>query len=181
MNAAGKDFAYQVAGRFSTVCDLVRPLILRLRGGGHVVDGHDKTGLVQGSRSARLEHFPGEICLVRYGSLAHTFWRAQELTLIHRHRNLLDRPLADFGCGDGSFAAALFSEVEFGIDNDSEALKVCGRQKAYLQRVLSSDEKVPLSSGPLGSVLANSVMEHTLNPEVWLKEISRLIRPGGLL
>jgi len=180
MKSGGSDFVCQVLGRLSNLCDLARPLIIRLRGGGGVIDGYDKTGLVQGVRPVLLEYFPGEICLVRYGSLAHTLWRAQELTLIHRHRNLLDRPFADFGCGDGSFGAALFTGIDFGVDNDPEALSVCGRHKAYLQRVSSSGDKIPLPTGSLGSVLSNSVIEHTLQPEVWLKEISRLLRPGGV-
>lgn len=176
----GKELSFQVVGRLSTLCDLLRPLAVRIRGEKRVSDGHDKTGLVQGERRVHLEHFPGEICLVRYGSLAHTLWRAQELTLIHRHRKFLERPLADYGCGDGSFGAALFSEIDFGIDNDLEALGFCDRHPSYVSRVLSLRDRVPLPTGSLGSVLANSVMEHTLHPEVWLKEISRLIRPGGV-
>lgn len=175
-----KGLAYRTLGRLSNVFDYARPLMTRLLGDRRGGDGYDKTGLVQGARSVVLEHFPKEICLVRYGSLAHTFWRAQELTLIYRHRHFLERPRGDFGCGDGSFGAALFPEMDYGIDNDPEALEACGRQKAYAQRILSSGSNVPLPSGSLGSVMANSVLEHTLQPEIWLMEIARLLRPGGV-
>lgn len=174
-----KDLFYRIVGRVSNVLDLVRPLMVRLLGGKRRSDGHDKTGLVQGGRLVVLERFPGDVCLVRYGSLAHTLWRAQELTLIDRHRKYFEKPLADFGCGDGSFGAALFSKIDFGIDNDPEALTSCARQKAYENRILGSETKIPLPSGFLGSVVANSVLEHTRQPEASLAEISRLLRPGG--
>jgi SAM-dependent methyltransferase len=168
-----------LAGRSSVAFDVLMSLKRRLRGGGRPSDGHDKTGLVQGARPLVLESFPGDVSLVRYDSLAHTFWRAQELTLIRRHQKFLEPPLADFGCGDGSFGAALFPKIDFGIDNDSEALEVCRKQSVYQQTVLATESLVPLPSASLGSVLANSVLEHTFHPEVWLSEIGRLLRPGG--
>jgi SAM-dependent methyltransferase len=174
------DVIRQLTGRASICFDLLLSLKQKLRGAKRKNDGYDKTGLVQGSRPLALEYFPGNVCLVRYESLAHTFWRAQELTLLNRHRAYLERPLADFGCGDGSFGASLFSKIDFGIDNDPEALAACQRQKAYGQGVLVSGLSIPLPSSSLGSVFANSVLEHTLEPETWFSEIGRLLRPGGV-
>lgn len=174
------DLFRRLIGRASLCFDILLSLKQNLRKVKRKNDGYDKTGLVQGSHPVTLEHFFGDVCLVRYESLAHTFWRAQELTLLNRHRSYLERPLADFGCGDGSFGAALFSKIDFGIDNDPEALVACQRQKAYGQAVLVSGSSIPLPSSSLGSVFANSVLEHTLEPERWFSEIGRLLRPGGI-
>lgn len=176
----GKELVRRGTGRLSISFDVLLSLKQKLRGINPHNDGHDKTGLVQGSRPVTLEQFPRDVHLVRYESLAHTFWRAQELTLIHRHRSYLERPLADFGCGDGSFAAALFPKIDFGIDNDPEALAACRKQNAYVEGVLASGASIPLPSASLGSVLANSVLEHTHEPETWFSEIGRLLRPGGI-
>jgi hypothetical protein len=120
-----KEIPFQAVGRASVVFDVLMALKRRLRGRRRPSDGYDKTGLVQGALPLVLEECPGDLHFVRYESLAHAFWRAQEFTLIRRHQKFLESPVADFGCGDGSFGAALFPKIDFGIDNDAEALEAC--------------------------------------------------------
>ena len=174
------DWICRVLGHLSNVLDWFRPLVVRWRGGEPSRGQLDKTGLVQGAKPVVLGRYPDAVCLVRYPSLAHTLWRAQELTLFDRHRHLLGEPLADFGCGDGSFGSVLFPGIAFGIDNDPEALAACGNHPAYRQQVLATLNHIPLPTASVGSLVANSVMEHTLAPEALLGEIARVIRPGGV-
>src|SRR5690349_20805542 len=58
-----------------------------------------------------------------FPNLAHSFWRAQELTLFHRHREWLAAPFLDLGCGDGVFGKlAGFPSTGVGVDYDLDSL-----------------------------------------------------------
>lgn len=112
-------------------------------------------------------------------SLAHSFWRAQEFSLLRRHLPLLERPVLDFGCGDGSFAAVLFEKVDFGVDIDEDALAVAKEFGIYGELLKSDGRRIELPDGAVGSVFSNSVLEHVSNLNDALAEISRVLRPGG--
>jgi len=176
-----RELAFRAVGRLSNALNVFRPLMVRLRGEGRKSRGRfDKTGLVEGQRAVEILQFGEGVYLARYESLAHSLWRSQELTLVQRHKDLLQRPLVDFGCGDGSFAAAIFDAVDFGLDNDPEALDLCRRRQVYRKVALVSNG-IPLPTGEAGGVLANSVLEHTNDLDGTLREISRVTRQGGIL
>jgi SAM-dependent methyltransferase len=123
----------------------------------------------------------GDVLFAEYDSLAHSFWRAQELSLFRRHRDLLAGPVLDFGCGDGTFAALLFDRLAYGVDNDPAALAIAERFGLYETLVRAADDRIPLPDGAAGSILSNSVLEHVVRLDAVLAELARVLRPGGAL
>lgn len=161
-------------------------LAIRLRRAGRWTEERtrvEKTGrLVQTPVRPDLEEHPPNVWLLRYpGHIAHSLWRSQELSLLRKYATALPEPRLDFGCGDGSFAAALFGHVAYGVDVDEEALRIAAEFGVYDHMLLMNGEAIPLPDGTAGSVFANSVLEHTSAVEPIVAELHRLIAPGGRL
>lgn len=181
-----REALYRAAGRVSVLLDPMRPTLatgnLRLRPRDEGPARHDKTGLVvREARRPRVLWKDAEVLYVEYDSFAHAFWRAQELSLFHTHRHLLAPPRLDFGAGDGSFASALFDRVDVGADNDAEALEIASRLRIYDRLMDVTGDHIPLPDGAAGSVLSNSVLEHVMDLPAVLRELRRILAPGGAL
>src|SRR6267142_1732990 len=87
----------------------------------------DLTGrvMMEPRRAETLEDDERRIVFAYFdSSLAHSFWRAQELSLFKRVSPCFERPIMDFGCGDGSFSACILESIDFGVDIDQAALSI---------------------------------------------------------
>ncbi|MBI3994704.1 MAG: class I SAM-dependent methyltransferase [Nitrospirae bacterium] len=177
-----KDVVYKLLGRMSLCFDWIRPLLSSGPAGSpsDPSSDFDKTGLlVREARPLKILWKDPEIVFVEYDSLAHSFWRAQELSLFSNHQSVLEEPVLDFGCGDGSFASVLFKSIEYGVDHDPEALEIASGYKVYHQRVQSTMSRIPLDDASVRSVFSNSVLEHVGSLDDVLSEIRRILSPGG--
>jgi len=178
-----KEFLYKIIGRLSLVLDYFKPLVfLFQKKRGDSWEGFDKTGLVAGEKPKRDVLWEDqEVLFIDYDNFAHAFWRAQELSLFKMHKELIEGPVLDFGCGDGSFAASLFEEVDYGVDNDPEALELAKISRVYKALLKSTDHSIPLPASSVKTVISNSVLEHLLNVDYTLSEIRRILKKDGLL
>ena len=97
------------------------------------------------------------------------------------YRNVpLDRPILDLGCGDGIFALILFAEqVDTGIDPDQGELARAESTGAYQELIRCSGGSIPKEDSQYGSVIANSVLEHIPQLDPVVREVHRVLRPGG--
>lgn len=112
-------------------------------------------------------------------SLAHSFWRAQELTLFGKVQKDFRSPIMDFGCGDGSFSACLFDHIDVGVDIDQEAL-VAARSLGIYDLLLPFDDMVKnIADGSIETVFSVSVLEHTHDLPSCLREIARVLSATG--
>ncbi len=84
----------------------------------------------------------------------------------------------DGGAGKGSFAYSRFPECRIvaldvkpvaGIDDPPN-----------VERTTGDMEKLPFADGEFNLIALNFVLEHTLNPETVLSEISRVLKPDGI-
>jgi dolichyl-phosphate beta-glucosyltransferase len=87
----------------------------------------------------------------------------------------------DIGCGGGAMLLEAGSEVPaFGIDLSSQALD---HARARGLRGLAKGEAsaLPFATATFDSVLVLDVLEHHARPEHLLREIKRVLEPGGVL
>ena len=112
-------------------------------------------------------------------SLAHSFWRAQELSLFKRASALFERPILDFGCGDGSFSACILDEIEYGVDIDEAALSIAKGYGIYRRLLTFEEMTTELPTSSIAVVFSCSVLEHTADLRACIREIARVLKPGG--
>jgi SAM-dependent methyltransferase len=112
-------------------------------------------------------------------SLAHSFWRAQELSLFRRASASFEQPVLDFGCGDGSFSACILKNIEYGVDIDEAALSVAKGYGIYQRLVGFEDLTTELPGSSVATVFSCSVLEHTGDLDACIHEIARVLKPGG--
>lgn len=93
----------------------------------------------------------------------------------------LPRPLLDIGSGDGSFADVLFDDpVDMGIDNSRPQMLRAAHLRSYRDLAQSDARRLPFKEGVFGSVISNSTLEHTGDPRAILREMARVLEPGGV-
>ena len=92
----------------------------------------------------------------------------------------LARPILDLGCGDGSFAQATFTEpLDAGIDPSPVALAEAKRRGMHCDLRLGEGGRLPFDDHAFATVMSNSVVEHIPDIDSTLKEVHRVLRPGG--
>lgn len=93
-------------------------------------------------------------------------------------------PMLDFGCGDGLFTEAIFGRQDgiYGCDIAKGELPTARDSGVYRHGVQFADgHHLPYRDGAFGTVYSNSVIEHIPDPQNVLAELSRVLRPGGML
>lgn len=100
-------------------------------------------------------------------------------------RNLVSKygtgePMLDAGCGTGLNLAAL-PAGSVGIDLNPRNLALVRARLPQHVAVEGDIETMPFEDGSFGTVLCTEVLEHVPYPEQALREIRRVLRPGGTL
>lgn len=84
--------------------------------------------------------------------------------------------LIDIGCGSKPYQP-LFAQTNYiGLDIDSEYTRRLG-----LADNLYDGNNFPFPDSYFDSALCNQVLEHVFNPDFFLSEIARVLKPGGKL
>jgi SAM-dependent methyltransferase len=92
------------------------------------------------------------------------------------------RPVLDVGCGEGLFAHFLFREpLDTGIDPDTRELARARKLGAYRELIACTGEHIPKPDGSYRTIFSNSVLEHIPDLGPVLRELHRLLAPGGRL
>ncbi len=87
----------------------------------------------------------------------------------------------DLGCRDGALAAALgLSDREvIGVDIDEAALKNARAKKILSPCAANLWNPLPFRTSSVDLVLAGEVLEHIAFPALLVREIGRILQPGG--
>lgn len=107
-------------------------------------------------------------------------WRAIELRVLAAET--FPRPLLDLGCGDGLIAQVLFAgeaPVEAGFDPWLSQVRKAPASGAYRHVQQALGDAMPYPDASFGAVFSNSVLEHIPNLDPVLREVARVLRPGG--
>ena len=107
-------------------------------------------------------------------------WRAVEAQAFSNI--VFEPPVLDLACGTGHFARILLGgTVITGCDLDANAVRVAANQKTLDALSLADARALPYSDCAFNSVLANCALEHIPDIEQVLAEISRVLKPKGIL
>ena len=97
-------------------------------------------------------------------------------------RQRLIPPVLDVACGDGIFAWATYrGPLDVGVDLDPVALAEAKRLGAYRFLALADARAMPFRSGSFRSVTSVCAVEHMDGLPGVLRELSRVLAPGGTL
>lgn len=93
--------------------------------------------------------------------------------------------ILDLGCGTGYYLFLLSSlPVSLnlvGLDNDSKALEEARDSLSKrIKFILSDCAKLPFKNKTFDKVVASEVLEHLQDDQKTLKEVSRILKPGGI-
>ena len=94
----------------------------------------------------------------------------------------LTPPVLDIGCGDGHFASIAYTAlpIDVGIDVMKRDLpEAAARPGVYREVMFASATDLPFDDASFGTVVSNCVIEHIPDNAAVLREISRVLRPGG--
>lgn len=111
----------------------------------------------------------------------HVSKRNAVLNLIKQYVKISQPRILDVGCGSGMNLSALsrYGDV-FGVDSSPEAIKFC--KKRNLKNVkLGYIEKTGFPANSFDLITALDVIEHTKDDQKSLKELYRILKPGGYL
>jgi ubiquinone/menaquinone biosynthesis C-methylase UbiE len=108
--------------------------------------------------------------------------------LLDRYRLLFDwlpetDRVLDIGCGNGIYTQWLAKkcDVAVGIDHNQKNLDWAKTEFPHCEFVFSNGESLPFDDNSFGAVMLTEVLEHLQDDRATLKEIARVLRPGGVL
>ena len=88
----------------------------------------------------------------------------------------LEGRLLDVGCGRQPYRELFVVSAYVGLEIDSEASR-----KREMADYYYDGKSFPFHDDEFDSVLCNQVLEHVFNPDEFLSEIKRVLKPGGRL
>lgn len=84
--------------------------------------------------------------------------------------------LLDVGCGSQPYRRYFQQVAYVGLDIDNEA-----NRQAAVADYFYDGSRFPFDDASFDAVLCNQVLEHVFNPQEFLAEIRRVLKPGGRL
>lgn len=92
----------------------------------------------------------------------------------------MERPILDIGCGFGEFAGVFFkSKIEMGLDISWEELTSAKKADKYKKLAWVDARDLPFGNDYFKTVLSVSTLEHIEGAEQVIKEVFRVLKPGG--
>lgn len=104
------------------------------------------------------------------------FARAGLGRAIRQFAPILKGQLLDVGCGTKPYKGMFNVDAYIGLDIDTEASRIRGDAE-----YLYDGTSFPFADFSFDSLLCNQVLEHVFNPDEFLHEINRVLKPGGKL
>ena len=100
--------------------------------------------------------------------------------LCDRYKLKSGSTLLDIGCGRGDFTKGFIKSglKTYAVDLADNISKYCPEAEFKISNL--EKDGIPYSDGTFDIVYSKSVIEHFYNPEILIKEMYRVLKPGGL-
>ncbi len=94
--------------------------------------------------------------------------------------------ILDIGCGDGVYEKLLPRDIfdnlyKIGVDFSKKQLKKAKKYFDKTNQVDLDSDKLPINDKSIDLVICSEVLEHLFFPEKVISEISRVLKPGGVV
>jgi len=126
-----------------------------------------------------VEKFAG-ITSEEYKELGDRHRKALEIFFEHRFDRILD-----IGCGDGKFTVligkACKAKEVYGVDISERGIEMARKKGIKAFRVDVDEESLPFENNYFDAIYAGAIIEHLFDPDHFLNEIYRVLKPEGLL
>lgn len=100
------------------------------------------------------------------------FLRRSLDAFIKKHAAQMDGKVADIGCGSKPYQ-------QYFINADSyTGFDIASNEKTD---IVFDGKNLPVESATYNHIISSEVLEHVFWPKLWLAEINRALKPGGLL
>lgn len=89
----------------------------------------------------------------------------------------------DAGCGDGRVAQIMgesFGVSFYGVDISEKGVELA-KKAGVKAEIADLSKKIPFEDNYFDLVISTEVLEHIVNPDIFLREIYRVLKPGGKL
>ncbi len=106
------------------------------------------------------------------------FWIARRglWNAIESQSYFLNGRLLDVGCGMKPYRELFNVDSYIGLEYDNPTARNLGVADIFYE-----GKEFPFINGEFDSILCNQVLEHVFNPNTFLSEISRILKPKGTL
>ena len=119
------------------------------------------------------------------GDTACPYALAKRLKVIHPFLTSNSTRFLDCGCGAGEYVfqiADQFGLDTFGIEYDREKVAQARLNPQHGYRISQGDvQSLPFGEGSFDYAMLNEVLEHVPDDSAALKDVHRVLKPGGLL
>lgn len=101
-------------------------------------------------------------------------------------------PCLDLGCGDGSYMQIMLGRLGrptdptngsasklYGLDPQNKEISRAQKLGIYDQLMVGFSNAIPLPDASVNMVFSNSVVEHIPDKEGTIREVARILKPGG--
>lgn len=121
----------------------------------------------------RQEFYPSLL-----GVFIHPYYFARKglLDNLKKYSSALGGRILDIGCGHKPYRGLFSCDEYLGLEIDSPK----SRANPAVDK-LYDGKTIPFADAYFDSVIATQVLEHVFEPAAWLREIHRVLKPGGRL
>lgn len=111
------------------------------------------------------------------------YWWSNRFYAILARRYASDHGrMLEEGCGLGHLVGQLETNFQtFGMDINPWALQKAAKVATQTVMACSSAEQLPYANNSFHAIISKHVVEHLPHPEMAVQEISRMLKPGGIL
>lgn len=100
-----------------------------------------------------------------------------KLCLFEKFFKKIKGKILDVGCSIGNFLAINPNQIK-GIDIDNDAIRIC-KKRGLNAQYMDLNKKLKFKKNSFEGIFCSHVIEHLPNPFFSLKEIWRILKPGG--